>query len=625
MLGQPLYYIARLKHHEDLESFLLVPETIARQERLQWASTQLQQGREWIERYPAEVERLALVLRVNAHWSAAMLQEHYDAFQDVGIDTLQECLLLGEVRAYLARRIAPALVASLQAEAALSEGKLRSAWLQALGAKGRYEFLLPALCTLHHRVMAAAVARQLGLTTLNLPPLEEMAMTETAVSLSYFAEGPKYLYVMNNLPYHAVREVLSFGKFERTEDSPWPTAPLKKGTTSGHAQLYPVEMDVNPYRETHEQRTLENQMWEQVSELNDLDADLLDMLSALWVSQARGENDFAHVSVKQLLKMRGLKPKTGEGGRSSGYRPDQRKQLFQSLSHISNLFLLLHEVDLPGQDGGKSGDRREVRSRAFIITDVAGNRTSGGTLEIDEFLIRPGVLFGHFLFGNGRQIALLSAKAIQYDRIREDWEKRLARYLSWQWRNDAIKQRGVRTFLVKTLLENIGKTVDEGHPKRTRQRLEKALNRLAKDLVIQSWRWDREARPSEEEWLGWGVEVEMPDYVRRQYQYIGNPNRPALPLSLPLETEVVDVTPVATATATAAAPAPASEASISPLGMLMDYRLRNDISQQEMAEKLGISQSYYSLLERGSRKPSTSTERAILRFLAEQQRQSDLS
>lgn len=162
----------------------------------------------------------------------------------------------------------------------------------------------------------------------------------------------------------------------------------------------------------------------QVSELSDLDADVLDLLSALWVQQARSPNDVAKVSVKNLLRMRGLKPKTGAGGRSSGFRPDQKQQLFRSLAHIQNIYLLIQDMELPGseRDSGRHKESREVRSRAFIITDIAGKRTENGPLDIEEFLIRPGVLFGYFLFGHGRQIALLSAKAIEYDRIRQDWE-----------------------------------------------------------------------------------------------------------------------------------------------------------------------------------------------------------
>jgi len=637
MPGQPSYFIARIAAPESRENFVLVPEGILPDQRVENARRRWRAGQRWIRENQAETGRLALVLRGMGHRLAALLQEQYPDFQTVSIELIQEILLDGELRLQLSVAIAPAVIGSLwpspvpeNADTGDDPAGLKAAWRNALVGKGRLETFLPAMVTLHHRMAASALAQRLGMDNFVLPQLGESTITETAVSLSYFAEGPKYLYVMNNLPYHAVREVLAFGKFTKSEDSPWPTAALKKGSTSGHAQLFPVEMEMDPYRESSEQAGLAAMMWQQVSELNDLDADILDMMSAIWVEQARGPNDFAHVNIRQLLKMRGLRPKQGEGGRDSGFRPDQKQQLFRSLAHISNLYLLLKDVELPSVEGGRDGkrDRREVRSRAFIITDIAGNRTAnGGQLIIDEFLIRPGVLFGHYLFGNRRQVALLAAQAIRYDRIREDWEKRLARYFSWQWRNDAMNQRGTRAFLVKTLLENSGKSVDNEHQKRTRQRLEKALDRLKKDGVIADWSWDRQGSKFldstrwHEHWLGWSIEVVMPEFIKQHYQHM-------LPTSAyPAIAAEKKYFPAPTAVSTPAikvAPENKDEA-LTPLGMLIAYRKRENISQEEMAQRLSISQSYYSLLERGSRKANAAIERSILQLLSEAAAENSLS
>jgi predicted XRE-type DNA-binding protein len=349
-------------------------------------------------------------------------------------------------------------------------------------------------------------------------------------------------------------------------------------------------------------------MWRQVSDLNDLDADVLDMMSALWIQQARDPNDFARINVKQLLELRGLKPKTGEGGRASGFRPEQKQQLFQAIQHISSLFLLIYDMEVPRGDS-KGRERREVRSRAFVITDVMGNRTSGGmNMDIEEFLIRPGVLFGHFLFGPGRQLALLSSKAIQYDRIRQEWEKRLARYFSWIWRNDATNDRPVRSFLVRTLLEAVGKTVDEDHPKRTRDRLERALTQLQVDQVIAAWEWDRERvgfrepRNWQDYWLEWAVRIQMPEFVQKQYQNIGSnsQNRLAQPPSSYTPTRPGEALPVGE--------------ELGP--RLFAWRKERSRSQADMASLLGITQSYYSHLERGSRIAPAEMRKRILEVLS---------
>lgn len=603
------YWVARLVRNHG-EDFVLLEESIPAAQREAEAMRRLEVGREWWKSNGAEEERFALHLRSFAHHYAALLQEQHPDLGSLGVEGLQAVLLKREARQLLSERIGPVLAASLLSELMLGgpeEGRtaldrLNLFWDQALGQRGRVKLFLTATLTLHHRTAATVVAEVMNLSW-RAAPVGASTVTELPVPLSFFRAGPNYLYVMNNLPYHAVREALALRTFGNSEDSPWPTASIRKGNTQGQAQLFPVELEINPYREPNEQQQLIENMWRQVSELNDLDADVLDMMSALWISQARNANDFARVNVRELLEMRGLRAKTGEGGRASGYRPDQKQALFKAIQHISNLFLLIQDMETPRSEGGGRGERREVRSRAFVVTDIMGNRTAGGmSLEIEEFLIRPGVLFGYFLFGPGRQLALLSSKAIQYDRVRQDWEKRLARYFSWQWRNDASKLRVIRQFLVRTLLENTGKQVDAEHPKRTRDRLEKALRQLTEDDVIASWRWERSRAASREPrnwadyWMDWAIEVEMPVYVQKQYQYI---------LSDVMESQGGIAEPQAIA---GRAPEPDAE----PIELrLASWRQQCGYSQAEAAARLGVTQSYYSLIERRQRKLTPELRRKL--------------
>ena len=61
-------------------------------------------------------------------------------------------------------------------------------------------------------------------------------------------------------------------------------------------------------------------------------------------------------------------------------------------------------------------------------------------------------IFAHFLFGAGRQTALLAAQALRYDPVQQAWEKRLARYLSYQWRCKAYASNLLQSFKVASLL-----------------------------------------------------------------------------------------------------------------------------------------------------------------------------
>lgn len=602
------YFLVRLEEAGS-ERFLLLPETLAKDVLIEKARRYLHLGLDFLNAYPSEADRLALVLRDFAHHTAAHLVAKHPELNVVGVETLQSAFLEREVRDHAAQLLTPVVAGSLisEVDTAIARKqilKLENLWRQALGQRGAHKLVLRTLLTLHQRGIAAILAERLELSWRPRFP-DDDDTTAFPVPLDQFASHPQYLYVMNNIPYHAMREALAMRTFTSSEDSPWPTAVIKRGGTQGQAQLFPVEMEVNPYREPTEQQELIDRMWNQVRELNDLDADVLDMMSALWIQQARDPNDFARINVKQLLELRGLKPKTGEGGRASGFRPEQKQQLFQAIQHISSLFLLIYDMGVPRGDG-KSRERREVRSRAFVITDVMGNRASSGMpLDIEEFLIRPGVLFGHFLFGPGRQLALLSSKAIQYDRVRQEWEKRLARYFSWIWRNDATNDRPIRSFLVRTLLEATGKTVDAEHPKRTRDRLERALSQLQLDQVIAAWEWDRdrgapfrEPRNWQDYWMEWGIRIQMPDFIQKQYQNIGPNAQAKLPLNSPLPNFLNKPgQPRATADDLGA--------------RLFAWRKERSRSQAEMAAMLGMTQSYYSHLERGTRNAPEDTRRRI--------------
>lgn len=56
-------------------------------------------------------------------------------------------------------------------------------------------------------------------------------------------------------------------------------------------------------------------MWEQRSQLSDLEADALDALSALWLYQVKSEKDDAVAHVDNFLQLRGLTPKQSGNGR----------------------------------------------------------------------------------------------------------------------------------------------------------------------------------------------------------------------------------------------------------------------------------------------------------------------
>ena len=386
-----------------------------------------------------------------------------------------------------------------------------------------------------------------------------------------------HLPVMSAVHYQALREALYKNTFEKVEGDPWPTAQLVRGETLGQAQLRPPGADTQAFLPSEQIERWVEEMWRQRKELSDLDADVLDALSALWLYQARSEQDRAAADVDGLLAMRGIQPRHRGNGRRSGYRPEQRLEMLRALAHVQNLWINIAEIEDPD---APSGERRVVQSRAFVITDRVGRiDLSGALVDIDRFVYRPGEVFALFLMGPGSQTALLSAKALKYDPYHQVYEKRLARYLSWQWR--VTGGYGTRhPYLVGALLDAVGKTVDERRPALSRQRLEQALDTLEEDGVIASWdyeRWDESMTRSRgwaADWVATAILIEPPAAVREYYQAAGRRTL-ELPAGGPVGPEA-------------------------PLGeRVRRLREKLGLNQEQVGTVLGVSQGYVSKLERG--------------------------
>jgi DNA-binding XRE family transcriptional regulator len=401
-----------------------------------------------------------------------------------------------------------------------------------------------------------------------------------------------YLHVLSAAHYQAVREVLAQGAFTAVDGLPWPTAQLEKGRARGHAQLRPVVTDVQPYLPPEEVERWTQLMWRQRGELADLDADTLDALSALWLYQARDANAAAVANVDDLLRLRGLSRHLGGQGRRGGYRARQRTQMLQSLTHIQNLWLTMATLETydgestPTKPRQRKPTTRVIQSRAFVITDLLGQLRLDGFVDVEKFIFRPGEVFAHFLSGPGRQTALLSAKALAYDPYRQTWEKRLTRYLSWQWRCAAHAGDYLQPFAVTTLLTAVGHPVNLRRLTWQRTRLEKALDTIQHDGVMAAWQYAQEHA----DWPKSTVLIEPPDAIREQYQHLEQLEAPRRRSGLPPDA----------------------------LGARLKRRRQAlGFSQLQAAEQLGLHQGHLSRLERGQVRPSSAVRQRLETWCAD--------
>ncbi len=410
-------------------------------------------------------------------------------------------------------------------------------------------------------------------------------------------ESP-YIQVPSNSAFYNVRGAVSQGNFRQMENSPWPIAQINKGRAVGQAQLLPPGFEPNEPIQIEVQNDLVEQMFRDAAKLSDSDADILDILHAQWLAQARRPSDSAMIRLDDLLTMRNLKRKRGAGGRASGYRPSQRASVRDSLQRLENIWITMARLEVYRR---REGLRRAMRypisaqSRAFIVTDRVVRERGNGGPDLISFRFRPGDIFSEFLFGPGRQVALLSAKVVEYHPCRRRWEKRLARYFSWLWRIRANSGTYLQALRVSTLLSEVENEITRLTPSSIRNRLEKALETLEADGIIKAWQyecWDDSAIKNAgwfEVWRNTKVIVEPPTFIVTKYLTIGAPHKPPKATSRRPNTDLRD--------------------------QFLRVRLNLGISQMYAAQQVGVSANLLCMVEKGTRLPSRTVSHKIEEWL----------
>jgi DNA-binding XRE family transcriptional regulator len=336
--------------------------------------------------------------------------------------------------------------------------------------------------------------------------------------------------------------------------------------------------------------------------MDDLTADVFDIISAAWLKRAEHPEAMVTVTADEFLQYRGLQPKTSGTERRGGYREEQRQKIAHHIAILASTWVTVFTMDVTQKNEKGRWQRTKWRgeSRAVVVTSQFGQeQKTGDELDVYAWRVRPGDVFAKFLFGPGRQTALLSKRAVEYDPYRQKWEKRLTRYLSWQWR---IRQNGgtyLEPISVEKLLEAVGENVDTKNPIRTKERLEKALDTLQEDGIITSWQYETAKEETVgqpgwwKEWLDWKIIVEPPQNLMEYYAKIPQLSTKALPSAKPNQTLDLGES-------------------------LKKARKDQGLTLMQAAEEIGISPSRLSEIENGKKATvSKDTRRKILKWLHE--------
>ena len=436
---------------------------------------------------------------------------------------------------------------------------------------------------------------------------------------------PKWLYSYSH--YHYLREAIPKRAFYAYE----PSGPNLVHKVRRHNRLY-AEYRLTPPGETPGNHVSDTKAQEQLgalktvrSHLTDLDVDVLDILMSIWLDR-RGEiEQYIEIDTDHILHARGLKHKVN-GQRSNkwaigrGYTPQQREAINRSICRLLLLWATVKVIHPHKDDNFEEKSRiielskendtwSTISSSLFESKQDKNNNTKLSKRHSISF--RPGSIFRHFTL---QQKMYHPLKIYNYNYRRRWREKRMARYLLWQWRVNKYHEEShllkSTSSLVDTMVLNFNQDRYSKHEReevfdiktkfrpegstptyQTRKRLERTLDRLRADEIIGGWQYEDGWKPSWSRksnwvdlWLHSNILIEPSEEVTEAYQ------------------TGIDDAPESSGSNS-------DQSSISTT--LTDVKNSNDLTQSELAEMLDISQPYVSALLNGRKTPAPSTARQI--------------
>jgi hypothetical protein len=266
-------------------------------------------------------------------------------------------------------------------------------------------------------------------------------------------------------------------------------------------------------------------LWEQVKQQNYTVVDMATFAISLCARSLEPDHS-AWVYAEKFLESRGLQKSTKlvkeNIKRTAGYRPENYKETEQSIFHLEKLWMTINQ-EIDEQEYNPKTKKRNRRKftykgRFIVVKGVLTQKDLGTTdSEMSKEVawhIAPGDWLKPFLEYPNRQIANLSDRVLGYDPKNQKWEKGLGYYFFF---NGHMNSKGSGcTFnrhvdlLLKTC--SLDEDIERGRPQRTRDRFEKAMNKLVEDRLIDTWYYTDHRNgyiPAKRSWIDEWLELKV--------------------------------------------------------------------------------------------------------------------
>jgi DNA-binding transcriptional regulator YiaG len=295
------------------------------------------------------------------------------------------------------------------------------------------------------------------------------------------------------LLFHKLRETISKNEFDHATEIPTARIAEKALEATAQVRSESAYLKVKSNAAIEQWKNLTSQA---ISSMDDLTADIFDIVSILWMQQATHKDQMIHFHTDDALNLRRLQGrKQDPDGYQSSYRKKERDDIMKRLAALTTIWIRIERENLRfiNEDQENFEEIGRVQfNPLFVVDSVTVAYRGDNPIGIYECSIRPGELLSNFLFGSQKSSGILALKTLEYHPTKQKYHKRLSRYLSWQWRIRQKKADYLRAYHIggdKGLLKVMDLDVNPRYGSRIKEQFEEILDTLQQDGIIKGWRY----------------------------------------------------------------------------------------------------------------------------------------
>ncbi|MED1472635.1 helix-turn-helix transcriptional regulator [Bacillus salipaludis] len=293
------------------------------------------------------------------------------------------------------------------------------------------------------------------------------------------------------LLFHRLRETISKNEFDIATEIP--TARISEKAIEATAQVRSEDASLKIKSNTAIKQW-KNLTSQAITSMDDLTADIFDIVSILWMQQATHKEQMIHFHTDDALNLRRIQGRSeDQDGFQTSYRKKERDDIMKRLAALTTIWIRIERENLRfiNEDQGNFEEIGQVQfNPLFLVDSVTVAYRGENPIGIYECSIRPGELLSNFLYGSQKSSGLLALKTLEYHPIKQKYHKRLSRYLSWQWRIRQKRADYLRAYHIggdKGLLNVMDLDVNPRYGSRIKEQFEEILDTLQQDGIIKEW------------------------------------------------------------------------------------------------------------------------------------------